>query len=485
MNKELRRVSIVVLLMFVALFTSTSIIQVFSVDTLNADGRNVRTLYDSYSAERGPILVDGTPIAESVPVNDQYKYQRVYKNAALYAAATGYFTLNQANPGIEGKLNNYLSGTANDQFLDNLTSTVTGQNPKGAAVELTLDPKVQQAAYDALGNQTGAVVAIDPSTGRILAMVSKPSYDPNSLAVHSTAQFYTAYNALTADPSKPLVNRAIAGDLYHPGSIFKLIVASAAIDSGKYTSDSTFPNPASLQLPESTSVISNDTQAPCGGTGATATIAEALRLSCNIPMAELGSALGESTIAEYAARFGFGHEINIPLAVTPSIYPTDQDAPQLMLTSFGQGDDRVSPMQMAMVSAAIGNKGVEMQPNLIDSIIAPDLKKLQTFEPTVYSTPITADTATKMTQLMVADVAQGVASNATINGVDVAGKTGTAQNGTNDPYTLWFTGFAPAVNPKVAVAVVVENGGGLGQSGYGNLIAAPIAKKVIEAVLNK
>jgi peptidoglycan glycosyltransferase len=473
MNKELRRVSMVVLLMFVALFASSSFIQVITADSLNADGRNVRTLYDSYSAERGPILVDGVAIAESTPIDDQYKYQRSYTQAELYANVTGYFTLNQSNPGIEGAMNDYLSGTADAQFLDNLTSIVTGQDPKGAAVELTLDPVVQQAAYDALGD--------------IIAMVSKPSYDPNLLAVHDYDTFAAAYDTLTSDPTRPLVNRAIGGDLYHPGSVFKVIMAAAAIDSGEFTADSTFPNPASLTLPGTSSVITNSSGGACGA-GDEASIATALRLSCNIPMAELGEALGADTIDDYASRFGFGDDLDIPLSVTPSIYPIDEignDVSKLMLSSFGQSDDRVTPLQIAMVSAAVANGGVLMKPNLVESIIAPDLTELKSFQPEVYNTPISADTATKLTQMMVAGVSDGAASNARINGVDVAGKTGTAENGSNDPYTLWFTGFAPADDPEVAVAVVVENGGGLGQSGFGNSVAAPIAKKVLEAVLNK
>ncbi|PRY67949.1 cell elongation-specific peptidoglycan D,D-transpeptidase [Glaciihabitans tibetensis] len=486
MNKELRRVSTVVLLMFVALFASSSIIQVFAVDELNADGRNVRTLYDSYSAERGALLVDGVPIAESIPVDDQYKFQRVYSNPLLYANVTGYFTLNQANPGLEGAMNDYLSGTSDEQFLDNLTNTVTGQNPKGASVELTLDPVVQQAAFDALGDQVGSVVAIRPDTGEVIAMVSKPTFDPNALAVHDSDQFYAAYNGLTADANSPLTNRAISGDLYHPGSVFKVIMASAAIDSGQFTADSSFPNPASLTLPNSSSVISNSSGGPCGS-GSEASIATALRLSCNIPMAELGQALGADTIADYAARFGFGDDLEIPLNVTPSTYPDDidNDVARLMLSSFGQDDVRITPLQIAMVSAAIANGGELMKPNLVESVLAPDLSEIVSFQPEVYGTPISADTATKMTQLMTDGVSNGAASNARISGVEVAGKTGTAENGVGDPYTLWFTGFAPADDPQVAVAVVVENGGGLGQTGFGNSVAAPIAKKVLEAVLNK
>ncbi|WP_213816819.1 penicillin-binding protein 2 [Glaciihabitans sp. dw_435] len=484
MNKELRRISTVVLLMFVALFVSTSIIQVFSSDTLKADSRNTRTRIDSYSAERGPILVDGKVIAESTPSDDIYKFQRVYSQPKLYAPVTGYFTQNQLNPGIEGALNDYLSGTANAQFLDNLTSIVTGQDPKGAAVELTLDPAVQKAAYDALGSNRGAVVAIEPKTGKILAMVSKPSFDPNTLAVHDNASFFSTYDKLTADPNTPLINRAIAGDLYAPGSVFKVLMASAAIDSGKFTKDSAFPNPAQLPLAESTSTISNSTGATCGP-GKTATIATALRLSCNTIFAQVGTGLGESTIADYAQRFGFGEKLEIPLAVTPSVYPSGLDAPQLQLTSFGQGSDRVTPLQIAMLSSTVANDGVLMKPNLVESITTPDLKPIQSFNPEVWKTPISESTAATMTALMVDDVANGAASNARISGVEVAGKTGTAENGEGEPYTLWFTGFAPANDPKVAVAVVVENGGGQGQDSFGNAIAAPIGKSVIEAVLNK
>jgi peptidoglycan glycosyltransferase len=483
-NKELRRVSIVVLLMFIALFGSSTVIQVFQQDNLKADSRNVRTLYDSFSAERGPILVDGEPIAESVPVDDEYKYQRVYADGPLYSAVTGYFTLNQGNTGIEGALNDYLSGTANEQFLDQLNALITGQNPKGAAVELTIDPAVQKAAWDALGDQQGAVVALDPKTGAILAMVSKPAYDPSKLATHDPAAFRSAYDSLIGDPGDPLINRTIAGDLNPPGSTFKLVVTATALENG-LSPDTSFPNPPRLTLPQSTAVITNAEGGSCGG-GKTATIATALRLSCNIPFAQLGLQLGYSKIAQQAREFGFGDEsLTIPMKVEPSVYPPTASDAEQMLSSFGQASDRVSPLQMAMVSAAVANGGQLMRPNVVESITAPDLTELQGFQPEVYSTPISAENAATMNQLMVANVANGAASNARIEGIDVGGKTGTAQNGDGEPYTLWFTGYAPANDPQVAVAVVVENGGGLGQSGFGNLVAAPIARTVMEAVLNR
>ena len=480
MNRELKRVSAAILIMFLALMVSTTTITVFQVDNLRSNDQNTRTLYDSYSAERGPILVGGEPIAESVPSNDKFKFQRVYKNPELYAAITGYFTLNQGNTGIENSLNDYLSGTANDQFLAKLNSILTGQSPKGAAVELTIDPAVQQAAWDALGDHPGSVVAIDPSSGAILAMVSKPSFDPNRLASHDDDQVIAAYDELLGDPSNPLFNRAISGNLYHPGSVFKLVVASAAIDSGRFTADSMFPNPASLQLPLSTSVITNSDNGPCGP-GETVSIADALRLSCNIPFAELGAALGQKELRDYAQRFGFGTDLDIPMSVTPSSIPVSLDAPQLMLSSFGQADVRVTPLQMAMVSAAIANGGQIMKPTLVRSVIAPDLTVLDPFEAKVFTSPISSQTAATLTGMMINNVNNGAASNGRISGIDVGGKTGTAENGEGAQYTLWFTGFAPADSPKVAVAVVIEDGG----TSYGNAVAAPIARKVIEAVLNK
>jgi peptidoglycan glycosyltransferase len=214
-------------------------------------------------------------------------------------------------------------------------------------------------------------------------------------------------------------------------------------------------------------------------------LADALKLSCNIPFAQVGIKLGQGKIGDMAAKFGFGKSIKLPLVATPSIYPTNLDDAQTALTAFGQYDVRVTPLQIAMVSAAIANGGTLMQPNLIRQVLSSNLAQLAKTTPSVFSNPISKSTATKLTEMMVAAVNSGVSGNGKIKGVDVAGKTGTAQNGKNAPYTLWFTGFAPAKTPKGAVAVVVADGGGMGQSGRGNTLAAPIARKVIEAVLNR
>jgi peptidoglycan glycosyltransferase len=481
-NKELKRVSTVVLIMFLALFMSTTVIQVVSADSLRDDGRNARTLYASYSAERGAILVGGTPIAQSQPTTDEYKFQRTYANGPLYAPVTGYFTLNQGNTGIEGALNDYLSGTSNQQFFDQVNAILTGQSPKGASVALTIDPVVQQAAWDALGDLSGAVIAIRPKTGEIIAMVSKPTFDPNALAVHDSKTVIDTYDALLADPSGPLFNRTMSGDLDPPGSTFKLVVTAAALESGKFTPDSQFPNPAELQLPQSDSVITNAGHDTCGGSP-TVSIADALRLSCNIPFAQIGLAVGNRAILQQAEKFGFNKSIAVPMTSTESVYPRGLDDPQTMLSAFGQSSVRASPLQMAMVSMAIANGGTLMQPTLVDSVIAPDLSVIKKLQPSVFSQAISQQTAATMTQMMVNNVSNGAGSNATIDGVDVAGKTGTAENGEGEPYSLWFTGFAPANDPQVAIAVVVQNGGGIGQDGTGNTLAAPIAKRVLEAVL--
>lgn len=485
MTKELRRLSILMLLMFLALFASASVIQVVQAETLAENSRNTRALYDSYEVQRGSIIASGAAIASSVPSDDVFAWQRVYVDGDMWAPVTGYINpALGAATGIEQAMNQELSGTAGAQFLARIDRIFTGQPPRGSNVELTLDAAVQRAAYDALGDLQGAVIAIEPATGRVLAMVTSPSYDTNLLASHNTGEVNDVYDALDADPTHPLFNRAIGGDLNPPGSTFKLVVASAALASGDYTPQSTLPNPASYQLPQSSSVVFNASGGACGP-GDTVTIADALRLSCNIPFAELAVQLGDTAIREEAEKYGFNMSLAMPIDSTASSYPRGLDDPQTALTGFGQGQVTATPLQMAMVSAGIANEGVVMNPRMVDQVIGADLSVEQTFDDTEFGRSLEADIAAELVAMMVANVNDGAASGATIDGVDVGGKTGTAENGSDQPYTLWFTGFAPAENPEVAVAVVVEDGGGQGQSGSGNTIAAPIAKKVMEAVLGR
>ena len=488
MTKELRRLSILMLVMFLALFASTSWIQVIQTDELAANSANRRALYDSFEVQRGSIIASGSAIASSVPSDDVYSWQRVYTDADMWAPVTGYI-----NPalgpgsvtGIEQAMNQELSGTAGSQFFSRVERIFTGQPPRGSNVVLSLDADVQRAAYEALGDLQGGIIAIEPATGRVLAMVTSPSFDTNVLASHATDDVNAAYDALVADPGKPLSNRAIAGDLNPPGSTFKLVVASAALASGDYTPESPLPNPATYQLPQSSSIVHNASGGTCGG-GDTVTLADALRLSCNIPFAELAVELGDTAIREEAEKYGFNQSVEIPLVSTPSGYPrTIQDDAQTALSGFGQGQVTATPLQMAMVSAGIANGGMVMNPRMVDRVIGPDLSIQKTFDDSEFGRALDGSLADELVTMMVANVSDGAASGARIDGVDVAGKTGTAENTGEEPYTLWFTGFAPAQNPEVAVAVVVEDGGRQGQSGSGNTIAAPIAKKVMEAVLGK
>jgi penicillin-binding protein A len=483
MTPEIKRVANFILLMFLSLFVAASAMQVVNADSLSNDPRNQRAVYEGYKTQRGAILVNNKPIAESIKTSDAYRYLRQY-NGEQYSAITGFYSLFQGRTGLENVLDSSLRGDNSAAFFEQLNALLSGNPVSGASVELTIDEDVQLAAWNAMGNMKGAVVAIEPATGRILALVSKSGFDANLLSTHNTGDASANYKKLLTNKNAPLINRAIGGDLYAPGSVFKLIVAAAAFESGEYTPQTKLPNPKTYILPGTTTAITNSGEGRCGG-ATTVSIATALKLSCNIPFAQLGISLGQEAIAKQAEAFGFGEELSIPLKATPSIYPEDLDDAQTALTSFGQFDVRVTPLQMAMVSAAIANAGIEMKPYLVDQIFTSNLTLLEEGKPTELRRSITTSSAERLKTMMIASVSSGVGSNAKIPGVKVAGKTGTAENGVNDPYTLWFTGFAPADNPQVAVAVVIEDGGGKGQSGRGNTLAAPVAKKVMEAVLNK
>jgi penicillin-binding protein A len=483
MTKELRRVSLVVAAMFLSLFISASAIQALDSETLADDPRNVRNLYESYKTLRGPILVDGKAIATSVESDNAYRYLRVYEDD-MYSAITGYYSVFRGATGVEAALNSYLSGQSSSQFFEKFNAVLSGNPVSGAAVELTIDPLMQQAAWDALGNLQGSVVALDPVTGNILAMVSKSSFDANEIAGHDNQTVADNYARLEQDPTKPLINKTISGDLYHPGSVFKLVVAAAALESGLYTNDSMFQNPVSIQLPGSTAEVFNSTERPCGSGAPTVSLIDAMSLSCNIPFVELGLALGQDRLRAQAELFGFGKELRVPMVVTPSTFPPALDEAQLALSSFGQYDVRATPLQMALVSAAIANGGVVMKPNLIESVISPNLSVIDAPRPGVLSQPITAATAENLKLMMIDSVKNGVASNAEVENIEVAGKTGTAENGEGIRPTLWFTGFAPSVNPRVVIAVVIEDGGGR-DGASSNAVAAPVARDFFRAVFGQ
>lgn len=483
MNRELRRISLIVVAMFLALFVSTTNLQVLAADSLAADQRNVRAIYDGYKTKRGAILVDSQPVASSSESSDAFRYNRNYDDNR-YSAVTGFYSYFQGATGLESSANDFLSGKNSAQFFERLNSLFSGNPVSGASIELTIDPEVQKVAFEALGTKTGAVVAVDPKTGYLLAMVSTPGFSANQLSVHSGTKAQTNYNNLLQASGDPLINKAIGGSLYTPGSVFKIVVAAAALESGEYTIDSKLPNPRSYTLPGTSTKISNAGNSDCGGTE-TVTLLNAMRLSCNIPFAELGVALGQEKLRNMAKAFGFGQSFRIPTVATSSIFPDKMDEAQTALSSFGQFDVRVTPLQMALITAAIANGGKQMNPNLIENVQSSNLALLRQTEPSEFGTPISKSTAEGLKKMMIAAVATGVSGNGRIPGTVVAGKTGTAQNGTKAPYTLWFAGFAPANDPQVAVVVMVADGGGMGQNGSGNVLAAPIARKVMQAVLNR
>ena len=484
MNEPIRRVSLIVALLFCSLLISTTWIQFVSAKELDNRQGNRRTLLDSYSRERGAILVGGSPIARSVPAKDDLKYIRTYPSGKLYSQVTGYYSFTYgAGGGIEGSEDALLSGQSDKLFYRRVVDMVTGKVPSGASLELTINAKVQKAADSALGNQRGAVVALDPRTGAILAMVSHPQYDPTSLSGHNLDAVAAAWKALNKDSNRPMVNRAIAGDLYPPGSTFKLITAAAALSSGTFTEESLIPGPATLDLPQTTVNLPTDDNRPCGP-GNKTTLAHALEISCNTAFGWLGLQLGGDELRAQAAKFGFGDSLKVPMWVTPSSVPAKLNAPQTAQSAIGQFDVRVTPLQVAMVSAAIANKGIVMSPYLVKDTRNSDLEIIEQTQPEQLSQAVTPDVAAALTRMMIAVVQSGTGTPAQISGIQVAGKTGTAQHKRGSAPHAWFTAFAPADNPTIAVAVVVEDGGNVGSEAFGGKVAGPIARQVIEAAMN-
>lgn len=484
MNAPLRRLSVVVAILFASLLVSTTWIQFVTADRLNADSRNARTLFAEYGRERGPILVSGEEVALSEPAEGPFAFLRSYPEPEVYAHLTGHYSVVYGPTGMEAAGNDVLAGTADRLFYRRVGDLLTGEQVKGASVELTVDPAVQRAAWEALGDQRGAVVALDPQTGDVLALVSKPSYDPNRLASHDTSQVVQARTELLDDAGRPLENRATGGRLYPPGSVFKLVTAAAALSSGEYTEATVVPGPAELDLPQTDVTLPNSGGGACGS-GGRVSLTDAMRISCNTAFGFLGLELGDDALREQAQQFGFGEALRIPLPVTASTVPEEMNPPQTAQAAIGQFDVRVTPLQVAMVTAAIANDGVLMQPQLVRTVQAADLDVIDEPQPQRLGEPVSAEVAAQLTRMMVSVVESGTGRAAALGGVQVAGKSGTAQQGEGRSPHAWFTAFAPVEDPQVAVAVVVEDGGRAGDEASGGRTAAPIARQVIEAVVRR
>jgi peptidoglycan glycosyltransferase len=477
-NRPIRRVALVAMLMFGLLLANGTYMTLFRTDSLAAEPQNRRVRDAEFAQDRGAILAAGkTEIAVTGSAKDRFRYQRSYPAGSLYAPVTGFYSYDHGSSGLESTYNAQLAGTADALFVRRLIDLATNEAPRGASVQTTIVPAMQEAAAQALGDQKGAVVALDPSTGAVLALVTSPTYDPNDVASHDIEAAGKAYDRLAGAKNRPLANRA-AREIYPPGSTFKLVTAAAALADGQEPS-SEVDSPDRLKLPGTSTFLPNSTN--CGGTSVTLT--QALKVSCNTAFANLGLELGQDKLREQAQAFGFDQRHLDDLNGVASKFPDDLDDAQLALSSIGQFDVAASPLQMAMVTAGIANDGVVMDPYLVSMVQAPDLKPLSTHKPTVLSEAMTPANARKLQEMMVEVVSSGTGANGAIGGVEVGGKTGTAQSDPSRKPFAWFTSFAPAEDPKVAVAVVVEDADIPRQDIAGGRVAAPIARAVMEAGL--
>ena len=500
MNRQIRQVAFLVLVMFTALALSVTSVQGLARPSvwepwsangaLNSDPRNRRAVNRNFDTERGPILLaGGTTIASTQKSDDgqgSEDYQRVYANGPLYAPVTGYFSPAFASmTGMEKEGNSVLNGDDPSLFSSRIKTLITGDSQRGGAVELTIKPEIQQAAYDALAGREGAVVALDPSTGAILALVSSPSYDPSAFATRDGNAANEANTTLSQDPSRPLDNRAIAGNRYPPGSTSKIITTAAALRTGKITTDAEVDAPDTITLPGTNHALENFGGESCGGSRTTFTYAFAE--SCNTPFAQLAMNVGEKELSKEAKNWGFDSDRSIPLKVTPSTYPDNDSQAQTAMAGIGQASVQATPLMMAMVAATVANKGEQMTPYLVSRTLDPDLNEVSATSTKVARTPIDSTTASSLTSLMQEAVANGTGTSAQVAGVQVAGKTGTAETGTGSGPTTWFVGFAGTDidKPEIALAVVLDGNAETEDGATGGKIAGPVAAQVIDAAVNQ
>jgi peptidoglycan glycosyltransferase len=504
MNRPIKRISIAVLVMFAILLIDVNYLQVVRAPSLANGQLNDRAEFDQSKIRRGNIVTaDGVTIASTKASNDLLNYQRTYPDGTVYAPVTGYdtvFTAAQAPnfaAGVERAENSLLSGSGDQLAFRNFIDTITDKPQQGATVQVTINSKAQGTAYTELQQtlqgktingvqQVGGVVALNPSTGAILALASYPSYDPNALAVHSTNTMTATYNKLATQDPSPLINNATQTTL-PPGSSFKIVTSSAW-----YTQDTTrnpqvaVASPQPLKLPNG-NFLSNDAGEQCGNGSGTTQVIVAFAQSCNTPFAELGVQLGGTTIKSMATKYGFNNTAALDIGgvtVAASNFTAEADTSLTAYDAIGQHDTTETPLQEAMIAATVANNGVEMKPYLVQQVTASDLSVVQQTQPAELSQPISPTVAGYEQQMMKAVVQDsngtGFAFNSSAEGgLVIAGKTGTAQTGTSasDQPDAVFTAFAPADNPKIAVGVMIEGGG------YGAAAAAPIAVAVIKAYL--
>lgn len=446
MNQAIRNTWIAVVMLFVLCLGALSYVQFFAAETLNNNALNKRQLFREFDLPRGAILVDGKPIAESKPSEGQFKFQRVYTDPELYAFLTGFYSLTNGSTQLESVMNDELTGQSQDQFFDRMINLFSGRANEGASVELTIDGKLQKLVYDLIPDNTrGSIIVSEPKTGNILAMASKPSFDTNLLAVHSSKQATENMKKIIDENPKlsPSRNPALY-NLMSPGSTFKILDLVAGLESGKYNADTMLENPDKITDPVK---MSNFVDGICASKPE-ASLAFIVAQSCNTPFALMSKELGREPFENVAERFGFGQQLNIPLRVQPSVFPQNMTPAELAQVSIGGFDALATAMQMNMVAMGIANDGVIMEPNLVKRVIAPDLKVLSEATPKKFSTATSKEIADQITDLMRGPVKTGTAKRAAVPGLDIAAKTGTATFTGISEVNSWITGFAPANDPR-------------------------------------
>jgi penicillin-binding protein A len=506
MDRQIRRLGIAFVALFAVLFGQVAYVQVFAADRIANDPANAqRQIIAEYKVQRGAIVAaDSTVLALSVEnpdPNAPYRYVREYPGGDLYGHITGYYSRIYGRAGLEQAMNSYLAGSAPALAISNVTDLVLGRPKKGGSVYTTIQPAVQRAARDALGDYQGAIAAIDPENGDVLALYSNPGYDPTTLSTGDSESIRQAWEQLNADPQKPLLSKAFQ-ELFLPGSTFKLVTASAALENG-WGPERLWQNPAVLDLPTTNDDLENFGGSLCNGGSSQVTMAEAFQESCNVTFGEIGLQLGPERLSRQARAYGFC--LTMPEEQPDCVEPTvpfdlpfqngrfpepayfDERVPAIAYSAVGLDNDQMNPLQLALMSGAIANGGTLYAPRLVSEIRDPQGRVVESFGDRAYGRAISTETAVRMRDLMVSVVQGGTGYTAAIPGVTVAGKTGTATNGENVPPNAWFTAFAPAGpsdTPDVAVAVIVLNGGNLGNEATGGRVAAPIARQVIEAALS-
>lgn len=481
MNRQIRILGAFLMVLFAVLFLQLNNLQVLQASKLaNAPG-NTRANTERFSTPRGDIQTsDGVVVARSVASGGTYKYQREYPEGPLFADVTGYDSLIYGTDGVEQTYNSYLEGHSAPitSIGDLLTNRMVTDN-----VTLTLSNALQATAANALGSKVGAVVAIDPSNGSILAMYSSPSYDPNPLASHDSNVVTSAWKANQSNPAQPMLARAYRRS-YPPGSTFKVVTASAVLDHDPALANQSFPQQSSIPLPNSNKTLSNFAGETCGGT-----LPTLLTVSCDTGFAQLGLQLGAQNLSAEAQAYGFNQQPPLDLpGVASSTFPPasafNQDQPGLAYSAIGQQDVSATALQMALVASAVANNGVIVGPHVMSQIRDSQGRLVRSWKPKPWLTATSPQTASALTQMMVSVVQSGTGTTVAIPGVQVAAKTGTAQTNQTIGSDNWMIAFAPANAPKVAVAVVVPGQPGLPVDSQGATVAGPIVKAVLQAELS-